>query len=467
MPDFSTIIQTPEVRAVVQEGFLERAFHDALFPNLVYRGDVTAKPWPNEAGDTYIATGSGLMTPDGTPLRPGQDPDNASYPLEQWETQLNTYGKSVEIHMPTRVLAIVDLMMQNTHKLGLQAGQTLNRLVRARMHNAAEAGWTVAVGSGSASTSLRVKRLNGLTKARNPNLSTGSRVRFSPVSSSNPLSVSLGGTTVSVIGFTSDTTGDEIGPGVLTLAAGATWADRAYVKAWDASEVVWVGGGNKVDDISAADLPRLADIRTMVTRFRKNNVPRHEDGNYHVHVGPTSEAAIMSDTELQRALMGTWESSYMYHDFAMGRPFLNCVFVRNNEAPQLHTVYPYDGATFSQADAFAPELTSDGTASGSPVHRMLFSGFGGIEEYYQDGSQYLSEAGLVGKMGKLQVSNNGIEVNTQRIDLIMRAPLNKFQDMVSVSWRFVGDWPVRTDACAPGTNARIKRFATLVHGEPA
>ena len=31
MPDFSTISQAPEIRALVQENLLERAFHDALF----------------------------------------------------------------------------------------------------------------------------------------------------------------------------------------------------------------------------------------------------------------------------------------------------------------------------------------------------------------------------------------------------------------------------------------------------
>ena len=39
MVDFTTILQTPEVRAIVQEGFLERAFHDALFPGMIYRRD--------------------------------------------------------------------------------------------------------------------------------------------------------------------------------------------------------------------------------------------------------------------------------------------------------------------------------------------------------------------------------------------------------------------------------------------
>jgi hypothetical protein len=36
--------------------------------------------------------------------------------------------------------------------------------------------------------------------------------------------------------------------------------------------------------------------------------------------------------------------------------------------------------------------------------------------------------------------------------------------MVSTSWKFIGDWPVRTDA-ATGGAARYKRFCTVMHGE--
>ena len=253
MPDFSTLIQTPEVRAIVQEGFLERAFHDVLFPNLIYRGDVVASPWPAGAGDTYIATAAGTIEPNGTPLRPGTDPTPRSYAIEQWEAQLHQYADTIDTNMPTSVQAIVDLLMQNAAKLGMQAAQTLNRLVRNRMYNVAESGWTVADGANTPATaSMRVKRLNGFTRARNPSLAGGSRVRFDTVSSSNPLTISIGGTANTVVGYTPDTAGDEIGPGVLTLGSVATVTDRTYVKAVDCSDSFFVGGGNKVDDLGPA-----------------------------------------------------------------------------------------------------------------------------------------------------------------------------------------------------------------------
>lgn len=463
MVDFSTILQTPEVRAIVQEGFLERAFHDALFPGLIYRSEVTALPWPAGVGDTYIHSAPGLIAPNGTPLAPGVDPTPVSYKLEQWEAQLHRYASTIDTDMPTSVQSIIDLLMRNTHQLGLQAAQTLNRLVRNRFYNAAESGRTVADGAGSASTSLRVKRLNGFTKARNPNTAGASTVRFNPVSSSNPLQINIGGTTRYVIGATPDAAGDELGPGVLTLSASHTWADRAYVVAVDASEVTYVGGGNSVDDISTTDKPLLQDVRNVLAKLRRNNIPVHPDGTYHSHIDPISDVALQSDPEFQRLHQGAGPDAYAYRMGSFSTPMLGTTFVRNIEAPTVLTVLPYDGLTFSQADAFAPELYAGGVNTGAEIHRILFTGFGGIYEFYQDPGQYITDAGMTGKMGDLSVSNNGVDVATDRIKLIIRAPQNRLQDQVATSWLFVGDWPQRTDACT-GSPARYKRSTVLLHG---
>lgn len=464
MVDFSTILQTPEIRALVQENYLERAFYDGLFPGMVYRADVQAEHWNVAAGDSQIFTGEGLMPVSLRPGRPGVDPEPVSYPLEQWEAQMHQWYGTADMHMPTNTLAIQDLLLKNCKKLGQQAAQTLNRLVRNAMHNSVNAGWTVADGaaSGGSSASLRVKHLNGFTRARNPNLTAGSRVRYNAVSSSNPLSITIGGSAATVTGFTPDTAGDEMGPGVLTLSSAATWSDRAAVLAYDRSDSRFVGGGTKVDDLSAVDLPTLQDIRGCVTALRRNNVPVHPDGHYHVHMGPESEAAIFADTEVQRMNTGVPES-YMYQDFVLTR-ILGCLFVTNNEVPLARSVYPNDGITFSFDDPFAAELKNDGTASGMDVHRMLFTGFGGIREYYQDPSAFITEAGMIGKMGDVGFSNNGIEVAVERCKMIIRAPLNRLQDNVACTWTFLGDFPVRTDGAAPGTPARFKRMLELRHG---
>ena len=467
MADFSTILQAPEIRAIVQENILERAFHDALFPKILFRGEAMPQAWPANVGDTMVFTGVGLIKPKLRPLVPGQDPTPSDYQKEQWTAQIQQYADTIDTHMPTSIVAIANLFLRNAHQLGMSAGQSLNRLVRDRMYNAALSGSTVADGAQAAVTSLRVKRLNGFTSARNPGLASGSPVRFDLVSGSNPLAVRILDNTVpsevsrNVIGFIPDVAGDLVGPGVLLLDAAVSVDDRAFVLASDRTNIVRVGGGNSVDSIGAGDVLRLSDLRTAVARFRQTNVPEFPDGRYHCHLDPISETQIFADPEFQR-LLTSLPDYYIYRQFAIGE-LLGCVFFRNTECPQVDTIEGGASATYSSDDPFAGELFNDGTPSGVPVHRPLFVGQGGILEYYQDLNNLITEAGITGRVGEPRITNNGIEVFSERIQLIMRSPLNRLQDLVSSSWKFIGDWPVRTDA-STGDAARYKRLLCIEHG---
>lgn len=464
MPDFSTILQAPDVRALVQENLLERAFHDALYPRLLFRGEASPVIWPANVGDTMVFTGVGLISPKMRPLTPGSDPLPSDYQKEQWTAQLQQYADSIDTHMPTSITAIASLFYRNAQQLGLSAGSSLNRLVRDRLYNAAMAGSTVADGAQAAVTSLRVKRLNGFTRARRPDLPAGSPVKFDLVSASNPLPILVTTltTTRNVIGFVPDTAGDEIGPGTLTLDAAVTVADRDFVLATDRTFQVYVGGGNRVDDIGASDLLTLAAIRSAAARARQQNVPTMPSGRYHMHFDPTSETQVFADAEFQR-LLTSLPDYYMYRDFAIGE-LLGNVFFRNVEAPQVENVGGAPTASFSQDDPFGGEMWNNGTTTGVRIHRPILVGQNSIFEYYQDLSQLITEAGVTGRVGNATIDNNGISVNTDRIQMIIRAPLNRLQDQVSTSWKFIGDWPVRTDATS-GDAARYKRMVTILHGE--
>lgn len=463
MPDFSTIIQAPEIRALVQENILERAFHDALFPRLLFRGEATPQLYPANVGDSMVFTGTGLIKKKQRPLSPGTDPTPSSFQSEQWTAQIQQYADSVDTHMPTSIAAIANLFLRNAQQLGLSAGQTLNGVVRNRMYNAALSGHTVVDGTQGSSVSVRVKRLNGFTKARRPDLALGSAVRFDAVSTNNPLAITIAGAPASVVGFTPDTPGDEIGPGILTLAAvsgGVT--DRDAVLADDRTRVVRVGGGDSVDAIGSSDLLKLSDIRAAVARFWQQNVPEQPDGRFHCHLDPTSQAQIFADTEFQR-LLTSLPDYYMYKQFAIGE-LLGTVFFRNSENPLPETVEGGDTATFDLDDDFAGELFAGGAPGGVVAHRPLFVGQGLIHEYYQDLQLLLTEAGVTGRTGEPSITNNGIEVMTDRIQLLIRSPLNRLQDLVSTSWKFIGDWPVRTDVTT-GDVARFKRVLVIEHGE--
>lgn len=469
MPDFSVILQNPEIRDIVQERILERAFHDALFPRLLYRGEAAPEEWPANVGDSMVFTGVGLIKPKLKPLVPGQDPIPSDYEKEQWEATIQQWADTIDSHMPSSINAVASLFMRNAQQLGLNAGQVLNRLVRNRLFNAGLAGHTVTSAAVAASNSVPVQRLNGFTKARRPDLALGSPVRFDTVSAANPLAVQVFDTGAgdfvlrNVIAFVADTAGDEEGPGTLTVdGAAVTMAARGAVIANDRTNLVRVGGGFSVDSIGSNDLIRLADIRSAVARFWQQNVPAHPDGRFHCHLDPTSQAQVFADPEFQR-LLTALPDHYMYREFALGE-LLGTVFFRNSENPLAETVGDGDVTIFDEDDPFAGELTSDGTAAGVPVHRPLFTGQAAIYEYYQELSQLLTEAGVTGKIGEPSITNSGIDVFADRVQLIFRSPQNRIQDIVATSWKFIGDWPVRTDVTT-GDAARFKRMVVIEHGE--
>jgi hypothetical protein len=463
MPDFSTITQDPAIRALVQENILERAFHDALFPRLLFRGEGTPQLWPANVGDTMVFTGVGLIKPKMKPLIPGTDPTPSQYQEEQWTAQLQQYADTIDTHMPTAIAAIANLFLRNAHQLGMSAAQSLNRIPRNQMYNAGLAGHTVADGAQTGVTVLRVKRINGFTRARRPDLPAGSPVRYDLVSTNNPLKITVNDTggpvARTVIGFSPDTAGDEVGPGTLTINTAVTVLNRAYVIADDRTYTVRVGGGFSVDDIGSADKLMLQDIRSAVARFWQMNVPEQPDGRFHCHLDPTSQAQIFADDEFQR-LLTALPDYFIYRQFAIGE-ILNTVFFRNSECPLQETVEGGPTNTFTQDDPFAGELIN---ATSVKVHRPLFVGQGLMYEYYQDLGQLITEAGITGRVGEPRITNNGIEVFSDRIQLIIRAPLNRLQDSVSTSWKYIGAWPVRTDATT-GDGARYKRACVIEHGE--
>lgn len=468
MPDFSVILKSPIVRAIVQDGLLERAFHDSLVPRLLFRSEAVPQEWPGGLGDSMTFSAPGLMNVSAAPLQPGQDPDVSTYAIEQWTAQIQQYAGSVDTHMPTSLVAIANLFLRNAHQLGIQAGQSLNRVVRNKMFGAALSGWGVVDTAASSTTSVHVVRLQGFTRARTPGSATGSQVQFATVSANNPLNVTIfdngAATANTVVGFLPDNPGDESGPGTLTLGTSVTSvAARAYIQASDRSYTVFSGGGNSVNNVGSNSLPTLADIRSAIAHFWGQNVPTHPDDRFHSHIDPVSQAKLYSDPEFQR-LMTALPDYYVYKQFVLGE-MLNTVFLRNSENPLPETVVGGTTASYSLSDPFPGEVYSNGNAStGIRLHRILFTAYGGIFEYYSNMEGLLTEAGVTGKVGEPQIVNNGIEVFTERVALILRAPLNRLQDTVSASWKILADWPVRTDA-STGDASRYKRFSVITHGE--
>lgn len=443
---------------VVQDGTLERVFKDAAYPVLLYRMDAKPELWQENLGQTSIQTRAGLIPVTVSPLSPGNDPSVATYATEQWSVTAAQYGKTINTNMASSYVALASLFSRNVQQLGLNAGQTLNRLSRNKLFGAYLQGDTVGIGaSASGQADITVSNIAGFTEV----LVDGQLV---PVSGSNPLAITFEGAepTRNVIAAVPDTPGATSGPGTLTVSANLTVgvADREGVYAATRSRVLRAGGGPTVDDIGASDLITPALIRSAVARLRSLNIPTHADGLYHCHLSPSAESALYETTEFQR-LFTSMPGSSVYERLQLGDLY-GVRFFRNSEAPSQTTVSSTNTQGAGSA-LFAPELGSDVVnTSGQSVERTIITGGACLYEKYLDESRFISAAGVTGKIGNFTITNQGAAVVTDRIRLTMRSPLDALQQVVTSSWSWSGDFGVPSDSLT-GDAARFKRAVVIEH----
>lgn len=449
-PDSSLTVTgfNPSVVAIVQDRTLQRVFRDAAFPRLLYRMEAIGEMWPVNLGANQTFTRAGLITPSTRPLPAGKDPVPGSYAVEQWEATAQQWGSAIDTHMPTSYVTLASQYLRNMHQLGLHAGQSLNRVVRDKLYNAYVAGNTVCDGGYGPGTAMPVKNLTGFAYQ----LVNG---RPALVSASNPLAITVNGVAYTCTGCTPTIAGDYIHGGTLTLTANVTSLDRQAVLATNRSRIVYSGGGTRVDDIATTDATTLADVRTAVAQMRYDNIPPHEDGSYHWHGDPIAESQFFGDAEFQ-SLNRSMPDYIHYRRFAMAY-LLGVTFYRNSEAPNSATVSqdPVNGYTSGWEDTNPTSVS---------LHRSIITGQGAVEEKYLDESRYISEAGIQGKIGEFAVVNSGVQVLTERIRLILRAPLDRLQQTTGSAWSFSGDWPIPTDSVTTTSAAAFKRAVVILSG---
>lgn len=450
----------PAVLELVQQGLLERAFHDGLFPALQYRAEAQEEEWPANTGTEIFMSRPGLLTPRTKPLVPGVDPTPQTVSYEQWVASLARYGDTIDTHVPTSVVGNADQFLRNIHQLGLQAGQSLNRIPRNALFKAYLSGQTNMIAAGaSTDKSIRVASVNGFTDV----VSKGVNVRPRTVSASSPLAVTIVGVTGerNVVGYDLDDPDDAFGPGTLYLdaALGATVAIRAPVVSVAAPTVIRAGGGVSVDAIGSSDVFTLQDAINATNRLRRQNVPPHEDGYYHAHISTDGNTQVFTDEAFQR--LNTALPDHVYYQEAFIGTIGGIAFFLNTESPDpLNSgARTATGTSSYYSEDIGAETTN---AAGVNVGRVLVTGRGALYERWLDERQYVTEAGITGKVGEFQIVNNGIEVMTERLRLILRAPINRLQDVVAATWSISTSFPVPSDVTSGGPQ-RFKRAIIIEH----
>jgi hypothetical protein len=143
----------------------------------------------------------------------------------------------------------------------------------------------------------------------------------------------------------------------------------------------------------------------------------------------------------------------MYRELAIGQ-LLGAIWYRNTESPNANTVN-------TTIETIGNSIITNGSVK---IRRPIVTGYGSIYELYLNEMQrFVTEAGTTGKVGGFTVTNNGMAVETARIRLTLRAPLDRLQQVVSATWSWSGDFAVPTDALSGGSS-QFKRAVTIEHG---
>jgi hypothetical protein len=451
------------ILSLLQQGLLERAFHDGLFPNLAYRAEAMPEEWPANTGQQIFMTRPGLLPTITTPLQPGTDPLPQAVPFEQWLATLSQFAGAIDTHMPTSTTTNANLFLRNLHQLGLQAGQSINQIARNAMFQAYLSGQTVTLTAVlTTDTTLRVASLNGFVDVIVP----GGNVPPLAVSSTSPLPIKIGSgaaaVSASVIGFIPDNPNDLNSTGTLQLAAavGTAFAVRTTVKSIYAPIVVRSAPGDSVDAINSADTFTLQQAINAVAFLRVANVQPHDDGFYHAHISPLANAQIFADPVFQR-LNQSLPEHVIYKEGFVGT-LSGVMFFMNTEAP---TSINSGNLVATQGTGVYASGVGGEVVNGNGVNvgRVLITGRGAVYEKYLDESQFVTEAGTTGKIGEFDVVNNGISILTERIRLVLRAPLDRLQQIVSAAWSISTSFPIPSDITGPSGPQRFKRAVVLEH----
>lgn len=449
----------PQVANMIQQGALERAFHDGLFPQLHYRAEALVDEWQGNTGQEIFESRPGILAPVTTPLVPGNDPVPVAVSYEQWLARLERYGNSIDTHMPTASVANANLWLRNIHQLGLNAGQTLNRVPRNALFTKYLQGQTCLTAATAAiDLVIQVASLNGFV-----DVVTAATSRPVPVSPANPLQITIETAvpfTRNVIAATPNDPAVPLGPGTLTLSAavGAVVPIRTAVRAFDRPDIIRSGGGVSVDAIAAGDIAVLQDFINATNILRAHNVPEHEDGYYHAHISPAVSGQLFADAPIQRALTALPDHPFYKKGF-IGE-IAGILFFVNTESPTNLNA----GATIATGatSLFSTDVAAETVNSlGVRVGRTIVTGKGALYERYLNEAQYVTEAGITGKIGEFDIVNAGQVIDIERVRLIMRAPMNRLQDVVSSTWSATTCFPVPSDILSGTGNQRFKRAVVI------
>lgn len=440
------------LQSVIQQGYLERAFRDALEARLGFRDIADREPFPANIGETITKTRTGLLAPVTTPISTPSNTDITSgltpqnFSVEQYVLSVAQYAANMQLNIATSRVAIDSLYLRNAKTLAEQARRSVDTIAQQALFAAYLGGNTRVITTlGSAAATIHVDDIRGFQTTLN---SEGQPVA---VSSSNTVSVTVGATVYVLEGATADGSNISTAPGgvsgTLTFTGNVSTGDgtagnsvisavaptimrpsttSALVMATNTSQI------NASTDVNAGRLT-IQMVLQAKAQLAANNVPvLNKTGNYVCYADPIHMTGLYADPAFQY--------------FFRGRP--DTPEYRKGAVAELLGV-----------DIVETNMNPVQTLSGvGVVRRAIVCGQGALVEGVITPAAY--EAAN-------EVDDGNLTAIIDDIAHITREPIDALKQVVTQTWSYIGGFVAPTDTTAnattvpTATNAAFKRAVVV------
>ena len=452
-----------------QQGFLARSFEEGLDSESAFSHDVVVEMIPIRAGNSITKTKIGRTPPQPTPLNPvnvtGLDNGlTATTPsLEQYTYNVNQYAGNKQLDLLEEQEGIADQLMALAHTNGVEAAQTIERVLKQTWFAAYNTGNTwirnAAMGETDPTTAkiyvddirgFQVNWVNGVP---------------TPVAVDNPLPVQEvafnGGVTqtFNVVAAVADVPTNSVYPA--SVVGSASDGISGYLTINPVAGTLPVGGdalqsslgspvyrpNNKqgTNQLTSQDLLSISLLQTAQASLSQNAIPRHRDGTYHCYLDYHSMTELLIDSQFQ----------IMYASRG------------NNPEYQNNQVFTLLGMTFIpttevylQASVAAAGMQP--LLPGTSIHRVLITGMGGLYQGHFSGLESFAQRGeAVGSVSNIYMVDH--------IAHIVRAPIDNMGRQVQMTYLSVFGVVCPTDLTAnpsiipTASNAAYKRAVVIEH----
>ena len=429
------------LQPIIQQGFLEREFEEALHSRLGYRAVADREEFAVGIGETLTKTRVGLKPSVTVPVVPSTNTnlDNGLTPqtfgVEQYTITINHYAATTDLNMVTSRVGIASQFLLNAATNGEQAARSLDELARNALFAAYFGGNTrVRTTLASSGPTVAVDDVRGFQTTFVNGMQT-------PVGGSASLTVAVGANNYTLVGASADAANVSTAPGgisgILTFSGSVTVNDATAnntVTAGTASAVVRPNGRSNTQQLVVGDTLTMSALLNAVALLRINAVP-DIDGVFNCYLDPVSARQLFADNDFRQLFTGATSANQVIRK-GMINDFLGLRFIPTTEA----------------------YVQSHPTVAGAVVRRPIVCGKGALIEGDYAG---LAAADVAPKDSIISVVDG--------VAMVTREPIDRLQQIIAQSWYWIGGFCTPSDTTTSpttlptATNAAFKRAVMIEH----